>query len=105
MIQDTLTILAPSAHEKHLELVCLVYRDKPTHLVGDPQRLRQVLTNLVSNAIKFTHSGTIAVRAMVRGRDRRPRPAAHQRPGHRGRPHRRRPADAVPGLSPRPTTP
>ncbi|TWI55557.1 two-component system sensor histidine kinase BarA [Pseudomonas duriflava] len=69
MIQDTMTILAPSAHEKQLELVCLIYRDTPVHLVGDPQRLRQVLTNLISNAIKFTHEGTIAVRAMVEDED------------------------------------
>lgn len=69
MIQDTMTILAPAAHEKQLELVSLIYRDTPVHLVGDPQRLRQVLTNLVSNAIKFTHEGTIAVRAMVEDED------------------------------------
>ncbi len=65
LIQDTLTILAPAAHEKHLELVSLIYRDTPLQLVGDPQRLKQILTNLVSNAIKFTHGGTIAVRAML----------------------------------------
>ncbi|WP_375737733.1 response regulator [Pseudomonas boanensis] len=65
LIQDTLTILAPAAHEKHLELVSLVYRDTPLNLVGDPLRLKQVLTNLVSNAIKFTREGTIAVRAML----------------------------------------
>ncbi|MFZ6048684.1 ATP-binding protein [Pseudomonas sp. CR3202] len=65
LIQDTLTILAPAAHEKRLELVSLVYRDTPLQLMGDPMRLKQVLTNLVSNAIKFTREGTIAVRAML----------------------------------------
>ncbi|PKR29570.1 hybrid sensor histidine kinase/response regulator [Stutzerimonas stutzeri] len=65
LIEDTLTILAPAAHTKHLELVSLVYRDTPLSLLGDPLRLKQVLTNLISNAIKFTNEGTIAVRAMV----------------------------------------
>ncbi len=65
VLQDTLTILAPAAHAKQLELVSLVYRDTPLSLVGDPQRLKQVLTNLVSNAIKFTREGTIVIRAMV----------------------------------------
>nr|WP_276583778.1 response regulator [Pseudomonas sp. RIT-PI-AD] len=65
LIQETLTILAPAAHDKQLELVSLVYRDTPLQLVGDPLRLRQVLTNLLSNAIKFTREGTIAVRAML----------------------------------------
>ena len=65
LLQDTLTILAPAAHEKELELVSLIYRDTPLSLQGDPLRLKQVLTNLVSNAIKFTREGTIAVRAMV----------------------------------------
>ena len=54
LLQDTLTILAPAAHAKQLELVSLVYRDTPLSLVGDPLRLKQILTNLVSNAIRYT---------------------------------------------------
>ena len=69
LLQDTLTILAPSAHEKNLELVSLVYRDTPLSLIGDPLRLKQILTNLVNNAIKFTREGTIAVRAMLEDED------------------------------------
>ncbi|MBV4501165.1 response regulator [Pseudomonas shirazensis] len=65
LIQDTLTILAPAAHAKQLELLSLVYRDTPLSLIGDPLRLKQILTNLVSNAIKFTREGTIVVRAML----------------------------------------
>lgn len=65
LLQDTLTILAPAAHAKQLELVSLVYRDTPLSLVGDPLRLKQILTNLVSNAIKFTREGTIIARAML----------------------------------------
>ncbi|EQM77979.1 chemotaxis protein CheY [Stutzerimonas stutzeri MF28] len=65
LIEDTLTILGPAAHAKHLELVSLIYRDTPLSLIGDPLRIKQVLTNLVSNAIKFTNEGTVVVRAMV----------------------------------------
>lgn len=65
LLQDTLTILAPAAHAKQLELISLVYRDTPVSLVGDPLRLKQILTNLVSNAIKFTREGTIVARAML----------------------------------------
>jgi two-component system sensor histidine kinase BarA len=65
LLQDTLTILAPAAHAKQLELVSLVYRDTPLSLLGDPLRLKQIMTNLVSNAIKFTREGTIVARAML----------------------------------------
>ncbi|MBX9755857.1 MAG: HAMP domain-containing protein, partial [Pseudomonadaceae bacterium] len=65
LLQDTLTLLAPTAHAKHLELLSLVYRDTPMTLIGDPQRLKQILTNLASNAIKFTREGTIIARAML----------------------------------------
>ncbi|MFJ4158049.1 response regulator [Pseudomonas sp. NPDC089752] len=65
LVQDTLTILAPAAHAKQLELLSLIYRDTPSSLIGDPLRLKQILTNLVSNAIKFTREGTIVVRAML----------------------------------------
>jgi len=65
ILEDTLMMLAPSAHEKRLELILSVYPDVPVHLIGDPLRIKQVVTNLASNAIKFSDAGNIIIRAML----------------------------------------
>ncbi len=54
-------MVSVKAQEKGLELVFSKFRDVPLHLVGDPLRLGQILTNLVSNAIKFTETGEVVV--------------------------------------------
>jgi len=64
-VEEVVSLLAPAAYEKHLELVRLFYSDVPRHVVGDPVRIRQVLRNLVSNAIKFTEKGSITIRVML----------------------------------------
>lgn len=75
-LEDAVALLAPQAHEKDLELVILIYDDVPDALVGDATRLRQILINLLDNAIKFTHRGEIIVRVMLESGTPRPLPCA-----------------------------
>ena len=65
LIEEMLRSLALSAHSKGLELACDVARDVPSHVVGDPVRIRQILTNLSGNAVKFTHDGEVVVEVSV----------------------------------------
>jgi signal transduction histidine kinase/DNA-binding response OmpR family regulator len=61
-LADTLRPLAVRAHAKHLELALRVGSEVPDRLIGDPLRLRQIITNLVGNALKFTEKGEIVVK-------------------------------------------
>ncbi|MEH1968729.1 response regulator [Nostoc sp.] len=65
-VEEVLELLAPPAHNKGLEIAALIYPNVPTQLQGDAGRLRQILMNLISNAIKFTSNGEVVLRAELR---------------------------------------
>ncbi|MBL8176612.1 MAG: response regulator [Bryobacterales bacterium] len=67
-VEQTARSLAVQAHLKGVEVICDIQPDVPRHVVGDPHRLRQILTNLIGNAVKFTSVGEVVVTVMVESR-------------------------------------
>ncbi len=66
---DAMKTLALEAHRKGLELACEIGPDTPDALLGDPVRLRQIVLNLVGNAIKFTERGEVVMRVQPQSSD------------------------------------
>ncbi len=68
IVENAAELMSPRAHEKKIQLVTFVAPEIPIQLMGDPGRLRQVLLNLLGNAIKFSEHGRVAVRATLSSR-------------------------------------
>ncbi|WP_299791100.1 PAS domain S-box protein [uncultured Shewanella sp.] len=65
LVAQVMRILAPKAHEKGVNLACFINRNVPEFVKGDAQRLRQVIHNLVDNAIKFSTAGCVSVEMWI----------------------------------------
>lgn len=61
VVQQSVGVVSLKAHEKNLELITYISPDVPRHFIGDPLRLQQIITNLCSNAVKFTDQGTVSI--------------------------------------------
>ena len=70
VIEDAFELLGPRARQKGIELTCRIEPGVPAALMGDPGRLRQIITNLVGNAIKFTPVGEVSLRVAYHAGDR-----------------------------------
>jgi len=67
-LEDALRLMAVRAHEKGIELAGHILPDVPEYLIGDAGRLRQIVVNLISNALKFTAKGEVVLKAQVESR-------------------------------------
>jgi signal transduction histidine kinase/DNA-binding response OmpR family regulator len=70
LVEEVAALLAQSAQRKGLELVCAIGEDVPRLVRADPTRLRQILNNLIGNAVKFTSRGEVVVRVRCEGDER-----------------------------------
>ena len=64
-VEDVAQSMAGRAESRGIELSCLIHHEIPTDLLGDPGRLRQILVNLIGNAVKFTHEGEVLVEVSI----------------------------------------
>lgn len=72
LVEEALTVFALTAYEKRIELLCIVDPDTPMDIYSDPTRIRQIIINLVGNALKFTEQGEVKVIISAEFREDKP---------------------------------